>query len=195
MTKLIHFLSGVQIAPRNRTLSRPHSHSNETQEMVKTAVTVAKYLEQQLAVCGKSQREISIEIGYANPNIMTMFKTGATKIPLTKVGPLATALGVDPAFMLRLVINEYMPETWEAIEGILGKDNLMTDQDRSVAAVAREAAGGAPFDLSIAENRKTLGDAIKDIVARDQAKATASAKRMSGLPPNSRHRKGGLAQG
>lgn len=194
MTKRIHFHSGVPVAPRNRSLSWLDSRSNGIQEMVKTAVTVAKYLEQQIAVCGKSQREISTEIGYANPNIMTMFKTGATKIPLTKVGPLAKALSVDPAFMLRLVINEYMPETWEAIEGILGKDNLMTDQDMSVAAVAREAAGGAPFDLSIAENRKTLGDAIKDIVARDEAKATASAKRMSSLPPNSRHRKDGFAR-
>lgn len=158
--------------------------------MVKAkTVLVADYLSQQLAVCGKSQREIATEVGYSNPNIITMFKSGATKIPLTKVGAFAKALGVDPAFMLRLVMNEYMPKTWEAIEGILGKDNLMTDQDKAVAMFVRETAGDVPFDLSIEENRKALRDAIKGIVARDQAKAKASVDRLEALGPNSSQRR------
>jgi hypothetical protein len=161
--------------------------------MVRPKITVAKYLEQQLAVCGKTQREVSLEIGYANANIMTMFKTGATKIPLTKVGPLAKALSVDPAYLLQLTMGEYMPEAWDALTSILGNDILMTEQDKSVVAIAREAAEGVPFDLSVAENRKALEDAIKGIVAREQAKAIAAVKRMSVLAPNSRHRKDGAS--
>jgi hypothetical protein len=156
--------------------------------MAKSKISVAKYLEQQLAVCGKSQREISAEIGYANPNIMTMFKTGATKIPLTKVGALAKAIGADPAFMLRLVMGEYMPETWDAIEEIIGKDNLLTEQDKNIAALVRDTAGATPVDISIEENRKALSEAIQGIVARDQAKADAAVKRIDSLPKNARNR-------
>ena len=156
--------------------------------MVKSKISVAKYLEQQIAVCGRSQREIAAEIGYANPNIMTMFKTGATKIPVTKVGPLARALGVDPAFMLRLVMHEYMPEAWEAIEDIIGKDRLLTDQDRAIAAFVRDTAGATPVDISIEENRRALADAIKGIASRDQAKAVAAVSRIDALPKNARNK-------
>lgn len=156
--------------------------------MTKTKISVAKYLEQQLAVCGKSQREVSAEIGYTNPNIITMFKTGATKIPVTKAAALAKALNIDPAHMLRLVMNEYMPDTWTAIEDILGTDSLLTEQEKSVAMFVREIAGDAPFDLTVAENRKVLGDAIKTVIARDQDKAKASVARVSALPSNSRLR-------
>jgi len=156
--------------------------------MVRSTISVAQYLEQQLAVCGRSQREVSAQIGYPNPNIMTMFKTGATKIPLTKVAVLAKAIGADPAFMLRLVMREYMPEAWEAIEGILGKDSLLTDQDRAIAAFVRDTAGSTPVDISIEENQKALRDAIKGIVARDQAKAVAAVKRIDALPKNSRNK-------
>jgi antitoxin component of RelBE/YafQ-DinJ toxin-antitoxin module len=159
--------------------------------MIKAKITVAKYLEQQLAVCGKSQREIAAEIGYANANIVTMFKTGVTKIPLTKVGPLAKALNVDPAWMLRMVMHEYMRDTWDAIEGILGKDNLVTEQDKAIAMLVREVAGDLPIDLSDAENRKLLSNAIRSVVQRDQAKAKASVERLSALPANARKRRSG----
>lgn len=154
----------------------------------KSKITVAKYLEQQLALCGKSQREVSQEIGYTNPNIMTMLKTGATKVPLNKVGLLAKSLGVDPAYMLRLVANEYMPDTWEAIEEILGKENLMTDQDRMIAVFVRDVAGNQPIDLTIDENRKALSETVKLIANRDKAKADAAVRRMASLPPNSRNK-------
>jgi hypothetical protein len=48
-----------------------------------------------------------------------MFKQGNTKLPLKRIGPLAKALEVDPAHPLRLVMLEYMPETWESIADIL----------------------------------------------------------------------------
>lgn len=157
--------------------------------MARPKITVATYLEQQLALCGKSQREVSQEIGYTNPNIMTMLKTGATKVPLNKVGLLAKSLGVDPAHMLRLVANEYMPETWGAIEEILGRENLMTSQDREVAAFVRQVAGDFSIDLTVEENRKILGDAVRAVVARDQTKAKAAVRRLDALPSNSRQRR------
>lgn len=79
------------------------------------AMRVPDYLAQQIILCGKSQKEIAEEVGYEKPNVITMMKQGHTKIPIVKVGAFARALEVDPAYLLRLVCMEYMPETWAAI--------------------------------------------------------------------------------
>lgn len=83
---------------------------------VSTRVTVAEFISDLLAVSDKTQREISEECGFENPNIITMLKNGATKIPFNRIGPLAKALNADPAYLLRLVMTEYMPDTWAEIE-------------------------------------------------------------------------------
>lgn len=156
--------------------------------MSKQKIAVTKYLEQQLALCGKSQREVAEEIGYTNPNIITMFKTGATKIPVSKAGPLARALGVDPIFMLRLLMSEYMPDTWAEIETVLGRNIALTEQDFSVANFIREVAGNKPFDLSIVDNQAVLAAAVKEIVARDTERGNAAVRRIESLPKNSRNK-------
>ena len=154
----------------------------------KNNISVAKYLEQQLSICGRSQLEISKDLGYANPNIITMIKKGATKVPLNKVALLAKSINVDPAYLLRLVMSEYSPEAWEAIKSILGNQELLTSQDYSMIEFLRESAGNSPIDISIEENRNTLGAAIRSIADRDEAKANASVAHYNSLPPNSRNK-------
>ena len=73
--------------------------------------TVADFIADRLAESDKTQREIAQECGFEKPNIITMFKQGATKIPLNRIGALAKAIDVDPAHLLRLAMKEYMPET------------------------------------------------------------------------------------
>ena len=80
------------------------------------SVSVAQFIAIKVRESGKTQREIAHEAGFPNPNIITMFKTGATKVPVERVGPLAKALGVDTAYLLRLVMTEYAPDTWGEVE-------------------------------------------------------------------------------
>lgn len=93
--------------------------------------TVAEYLTDAIAHSGKTQKQIAQEMGYDNPNIITMFKQGQTPVPLKKVGPFATALGIDPVCFLRLVMLEYMPETYEAIEQVLAVP-LLTQREKKL---------------------------------------------------------------
>ena len=81
--------------------------------------TVAEFLTHAIALSGKTQKLIADELGYDNANIISMFKQGVSPVPLKKVGPLAIALYIDPVSFLRLVMLEYMPETFEAIEDVL----------------------------------------------------------------------------
>lgn len=156
--------------------------------MSKSGITVAKYIDQQLALCGRSQRDVAVDCGYSNPNIISMFKNGVTKVPINKVSVLASAIGVDPSFLLRLLMTEYMPETWDEIQKILGQDKLMSAQEIKLAVHIRDLTANMPFDLSINDNRMVLERAVAEIVSRDQQRGLAAVTRIESLPKNSRNK-------
>ena len=90
--------------------------------------TVAEYLTFHINNSEKTQRQIALEIGYTKPNIITMFKQGATKLPLDKIGPLAKALEIAPDDLFFKVMSEYMPETFEALSPFLCGQMLSKDE-------------------------------------------------------------------
>ncbi len=102
--------------------------------------TVADFIADRLAESDKTQREIAQECGFEKPNIITMFKNGSTKVPLNRIGPLAKAIGADPAHLLRLVMQEYLPDTWEAIEDIL-KSTVLTANELDLVRKFRDVTG------------------------------------------------------
>lgn len=95
-------------------------------------MTVAKFLSEQIDHSSRTQREIAEAIGFGNPNIITMLKQGHTKVPLTRVGALARVLDIDPGYLMRMVLEEYMPDTWQAVEQSLGRMLLSEDEERLV---------------------------------------------------------------
>lgn len=105
-----------------------------------TRPTVAEFLADRIAAIDKTQREIAAECGFENPNVITMFKKGQTKLPINRIGPLAKALDVDPAHLLRLVLLEYLPDTWEAIENTL-QTTLLTSNELDLVRSFREVTG------------------------------------------------------
>jgi transcriptional regulator with XRE-family HTH domain len=128
--------------------------------MSTTNITVAKYISHQLMMCGKSQIEVANEIGYDNPNVITMFKQGKTKLPIVKVKLLAKALGVDPVFLLKLVMTEYMPDTWDVVSEILG-GSIVTEPEENILKVIHEADNGLPVE-PITEDEKNELRALSD---------------------------------
>lgn len=102
--------------------------------------TVAEFLADRLASSGKTQREVAAECGFESPNIITMFKQGQTKLPTNRVGPLARALDVDPAHLLRLVLLEYLPDTWACIENTL-QSTILTANELDLIRMFREVTG------------------------------------------------------
>lgn len=108
-------------------------------------ITVAQFINQQLALSPKSQKQVAMEAGYERPNNITMLKQGLTKLPIGRVVPLARALDIDPVHLLRLALAEYQPENWEVLEELLG-DRLVSQAELSLLAVVREAASGTMID-------------------------------------------------
>ena len=156
--------------------------------MSKPAITVAKYLEQQLAICGRPQKEIAADCGYPNANIITMLKKGSSKLPVDKVGLMSKALGVDPTYLLQLTMTEYHPQAWREIELSVGSERIVTRDEFKLVGLIREHAEGEAIDMSIAANQQTLADAITAIANRDRAKAEAAVEAQRKLPSNGRHK-------
>jgi hypothetical protein len=70
-----------------------------------------------------------------------MFKQGHTKLPINRISQLAKALDVDPVHLLRLVMLEYIPESWEAIENIMNS-TVLTANELELVRAFREVTGG-----------------------------------------------------
>lgn len=69
----------------------------------------------------KSQIEIANEAGFIQPNMLSMFKNGASKLPLDRVPGLAKALECDPAMLFRLALEQLGADTTsKAIDEIFG---------------------------------------------------------------------------
>jgi hypothetical protein len=99
--------------------------------------SVAQYLSAQIDQSPKTQLEISKEVGFEAPNIITMLKQGKTKVPLNRVGKLATALDINPRHLMRMVLEEYMPETWLAVEETIGQ-LLLSHEEEEIIRTYRE---------------------------------------------------------
>lgn len=110
----------------------------------KSNITVASYLTSQIdLVVGsgeKTQKQIAAELGYTKPNIITMFKQGLTNLPINKVEAMAKAIHADPVYLLRLALQEYMPEGYETINKILGETAMYSDIEKAIIKEMREHA-------------------------------------------------------
>ncbi len=129
--------------------------------MSKSNTTVAKYITQQLALCGKTQGEVAHAIGYDNANVLTMFKQGKTKVPVNKVKALAVALEVDPIYLLRLVMTEYMPDTWEVIQNITNT-NAVSGNEANILNIVRNTSDGLPVEPITEIQVEQLKNLVKD---------------------------------
>lgn len=124
--------------------------------------TVAEYIAAQIILCGKDQVQIAQECGFNKPNVITMIKQGKTKLPLERIGPVAKSLGVDPGFLFKLAVNEYMPTLMEAVEAIIDGP-VLTHNEIEFIEVIRSSKVQNPRLRTDAERRelKKFVDTLK----------------------------------
>lgn len=159
----------------------------------KKRITVAEFIAQQVALTDKTQKEIAAAVGYDRPNFITMIKKGQSKLPISKAVPLAKALGVDPIHMLRLVLQEYQPEVWTAVEQVAdsaGKE-ILTQEERTLLEIARKESFGIPLALSNPRNREKIEISIRAIALLEEKEREDVRRYLEGLPANSRVRRPG----
>ena len=74
---------------------------------------LAKFISQRVMElrAKKSQIEIAVEAGFVSQNMVAMLKSGSSKLPLDRVPSLACALECDPAYLLRLTLEQVVGDT------------------------------------------------------------------------------------
>lgn len=88
--------------------------------MATSNVTSAEYFANAIASSGLTQKEIAQRSGLASANVISMWKSGDSKIPLTRVQALAAACGVDAGNFLYLVLSETQPELLNVMNEVWG---------------------------------------------------------------------------
>jgi DNA-binding Xre family transcriptional regulator len=74
----------------------------------------------------KTQSEIARACGFNNPNMLSMIKTGKTKLPTKRIPALCRELGIQPEELLLLAMAEEYPDPeanplWIAFGGRMPK--------------------------------------------------------------------------
>ncbi|OOY31275.1 transcriptional regulator [Thioclava sp. F36-6] len=116
----------------------------------------AKFMRDRILALGhrKTQAEIAIEAGFVNANMMSLLKAGKTKIPLDRIPSLARALECDPAFLMRLSLEQAVGKTAAlAIDEIFG--TAVTENERGWLNELREASENSDPRLT-AKSRHAL---------------------------------------
>lgn len=121
-------------------------HGSRCMGAIMTArITVAEYLEKMIEISEKTQKQIAHEVGYAKPNVISMMKQGLIKVPVDKAPAIAHALNIAPAYFLGLVLREYMPDAWAAMEEHLG--GVLSENERRLLDVYRKQCSNGEIEL------------------------------------------------
>lgn len=99
-----------------------------------TATMLAKAIEKSEL----NQREIADRVGFKNANIISMLKTGETRVPLDRIPSLAQTLGMDERLFLMIAIEEYHPGVHEVLVDVLGLP--LSDAELGILTMFRMAS-------------------------------------------------------
>jgi len=95
----------------------------------------------------KPQIDIAREAGFKNPNVISMLKSGATKLPLDRVLALAKSLECDPRRLFLLALEQAGLETERAaLAQIFG--TIVTDNEVKWLDEIRDASGHSDPNLT-----------------------------------------------
>lgn len=114
------------------------------QQIVKTDSALAHYLTAKIdEVCARSnkdQTDIAHGTGYKNVNNITMLKQGLSKLPLQRAPLLAKQLEIEPIALIRMALEEYSPEVFEALSeaGALPSSDFEIGLSRAVKESVKE---------------------------------------------------------
>ena len=105
---------------------------------------LARFIERRiLELSGtKSQKEIAHEAGFKNANMLSMIKSGDSKLAIDRVPDLAKALDCDPKALCLMALEQAgLETTLKAIEDIF--NTIVTENETAWLKEIRDASGGS----------------------------------------------------
>ena len=102
-----------------------------------------------------TNEELADKLGYVRPNIISMWRTGRTRVPLDRLPKLADILGVSLAHLLVLWMDQYTEGSdYTRLMKILSK--AVSDDEALLVEAVRGYTKGRSFDVNKAEAKKLI---------------------------------------
>ena len=100
---------------------------------------VARYLDLQLQAMAsvKNASRVADEAGFPQRNLLSMIRSGQTKLPFERIDGLAKALEINKSHLFRLALKEYQP----AIEALLAETGrqVISQHEQQLLTAWRDA--------------------------------------------------------
>lgn len=128
----------------------------------KTANFLAFYLD----LSPLSQKRVAELVGYKKANVLSMFKSGETPVPISKIPQFAKVLNIDPKKFMRVALNEYQPELLEAIEEVYGV--MLSEGEERLVNLLRDRCG-ADVDLQNESVRRKINTFLDELCGEKPA--------------------------
>ena len=168
MVKAIVKAAAATSRPRGAPRKGPGSDSEKV-ATPKGKLSVADYLALQINASDKQQVTLAEECGFTRPNMISMLKSGGTRVPLATVDLIAKALHIDPMHLFRMVLNEYYPELLQIVERLLGQTPLSRNELSLIQFVRGNFNEDVEFDLEgDPKGTKALAAALQNLAVADE---------------------------
>ena len=105
-----------------RTLTETHSNHDHL-HLSECTTSIADYFATALLRSGITQEELAKDVGFKTTSIISLFKTGRSKIPVERIAAIASALKIDEGEFLTKWLGEYHPELKALIDRHYQKSN------------------------------------------------------------------------
>ncbi|MPQ56336.1 helix-turn-helix domain-containing protein [Duganella sp. FT27W] len=135
-------------------IGRKYSH--------KVKPLVHEYLAALINLTGISQKDLAKACGIKSQNVISMIKSGATRLPMAKIAPMAIALDVEPFYLFTLCVAEYDPDLWATFETIFKHQPVLTAAEIEMIEVIRESGVPNP-KLRTEVDKKRLREVVSSL--------------------------------
>ena len=112
-----------------------------SQRTSKVAEFIDRRLDAVQATTRKTIGQIADEAGLPQRNMLSMIRTGVTKLPFERIRGMAEALDVDTPHLLRMALEEYQPQLNELLNEIRG--HILTWNEQEMLAIWRAESNDA----------------------------------------------------
>jgi transcriptional regulator with XRE-family HTH domain len=127
-----------------------------TQESAKTGehFALAEWLNKNLRnLTDKTNDEIATGLGYTQPNIISMWVTGRTKVPLERLPALAEIMNVDLTFLLPLWFEQYVGKK-AYVDILRAVQRSVSEDEEAMIASMRRITKGKKVKITATQEKK-----------------------------------------
>lgn len=129
---------------------------------------------------GRTNEDVAADLGYRSANIISMFRTGKTRVPLEKLPDIARLMKLDLTALLPLWFEQYWGERSDAKTLIKGfAQRLLSTNELPLIEGIRKATRNKDMGFT----KEAIDAAIAVLTDDDVRKAAEAAAKKKGLLP------------